>query len=166
MTENVQFIKLPCFRIASALGYGEQSETQAWGKILSWMRTQHLLDNPANHRFFGFNNPNPSPGSPNYGYEQWVTIPNNAQAEGDIKVIDFPGGFFATLDCELLNIGEKWGELVNWQAGSKYRMAPGYCLEECLTPEYLIDAADGTPLTIENVGKTRFRIYLPLIETD
>jgi DNA gyrase inhibitor GyrI len=164
MTENVKFVKLPGLQVASALGYGEQPETPAWQKLLSWMRAHQLLGNLANHRFFGFNNPNPSPGSPNYGYEQWGTVPDHVQADGDIKVFDFPGGFFATMECQLTNIGETWGELVNWQAGSKYRMAPGQCLEECLTPELLIDVSDGTPLTIENVGKTRFRLYLPLIE--
>ncbi len=166
MSTNVQFVKLPVLRVASAIGYGEQPETEAWQKILSWMKAHDQLNDLKTERFFGFNNPDPSPGSPNYGYEQWVTVPADAQAEGEIKVFDFPGGFYATLDCGLYNIGEAWGELVNWQAGSKYRMAPGQCLEECLTPEIIISASDGTPLTPENVGNTRLKLYLPIIEAE
>ncbi|NMC12823.1 MAG: GyrI-like domain-containing protein [Chloroflexi bacterium] len=164
MSTDVQFVKLPAFRVASALGFGEQPETIAWRKIISWMRAQALLDDLKERRFFGFNNPNPSPGSPNYGYEQWVTIPENVRAEEGIKIFDFPGGYFATLACELLHIGEKWGELVNWQAGSNYRMAQNQCLEECLTPEVFINAPEDLQFTLENVGKVKMKIYLPLIE--
>jgi len=166
MLTNVQFIKLPAFRAASAIGFGEQPETEAWRKIFAWMKTQGLLDDIKSRRFFGFNNPNPSPGSPNYGYEQWVTIPEGPRAEGDVKTIDFPGGYFAVTECELLNIGEKWGELVNWQAGSKYRMAQNQCLEECLTPKILLDAPEDQPFDLENVGKIRMRLYLPILEKE
>jgi DNA gyrase inhibitor GyrI len=164
MTANVQFIKLPDLHVASALGYGHQPETQAWQKLTAWMRAHRMMEDLSNLRFFGFNNPNPSAGSPNYGYEQWVTISIDIEPEEGIKVLDVPCGFYATLECPLTTIGETWGELVNWQAGSKYRIAPGQCLEECLTPEILIGAPEGIPMTIENVGNTRFRLYLPLIE--
>jgi hypothetical protein len=40
------------------------------------------------------NNPNPSPGSPNYGYEFWMTVAGNTP-EGDITVKDFEGGLHA-----------------------------------------------------------------------
>ena len=43
-------------------------------------------------RFFGFNNPNPSPGSPNYGYEQWLTVGPEVQAEGGIVIKEIPPG--------------------------------------------------------------------------
>ncbi|MBN1537630.1 MAG: GyrI-like domain-containing protein [Anaerolineales bacterium] len=164
MSIDVQFVKLPALKVASALGFGEQPETEAWRKIFAWMEANNLLGDIKARRFFGFNNPNPSPGSPNYGYEQWVTVPQGMQAEGDVKIVDFPGGYYATIECKLLDIGEKWGELVNWQAGSKYRMAPNQCLEECLTPEILIDAPEDQPFSIENVGKMQMRLYLPIVE--
>jgi DNA gyrase inhibitor GyrI len=166
MSTKVQFVKLPPMKVASALGYGEQPETEAWNKIFSWMKAHNLLSDLSKRRFFGFNNPDPSPGSPNYGYEQWVTNPENIPAEGDIKVFDFPGGYYATLECQLLNIGEAWGELVNWQAGSKYRMAPNQCLEEALTPEVLLNAPEGEAFSMENVGKMRLMIYLPVSEAE
>lgn len=164
MSTNVQFIKLPAFRVASAIGFGDQPETEAWRKIFVWLKKHGLFNDLKARRFFGFNNPNPSPGSPNYGYEQWVTVPDDAQTEGDVKIFDFKGGYYAVLDCELLNIGEKWSELVNWQAGSKYRMAPEQCLEECMNPEILVDAPEDKPFSIENVGKMHMRLYLPIIE--
>lgn len=164
MSTDVQFVKLPAFRVASALGFGKQPETVAWRKVISWMKTQKLLDDLKQRRFFGFNNPSPSAGSPNYGYEQWVTVPEDALPGEGITIVDFPGGYFAALECELLHIGEKWGELVNWQAGSNYRMAHNQCLEECLNPEVFINVPEEMLFSLENVGKVKMKIYLPLIE--
>ncbi|NIW49114.1 MAG: MerR family transcriptional regulator, partial [Gammaproteobacteria bacterium] len=64
----VRIVKLEPMTIASTYGFGEQPEIEAWEKLLSWAREIGL--SLKDHRFFGFNNPNPSPGSPNYGYEQ------------------------------------------------------------------------------------------------
>ena len=35
-------------------------------------RRQHVLDQPG--RLFGYNNPDPTPGSSNYGYDVWITV--------------------------------------------------------------------------------------------
>jgi len=57
---EVRVITLEPMRVASAYGFGEQPETQAWTKILAWASSQGYED-LSKHRFFGFNNPNPSP---------------------------------------------------------------------------------------------------------
>jgi hypothetical protein len=71
---NMRIVKLDAMRVASAQGFGENPEEQAWEKLLAWAEPQGLLADQDAVRFFGFNNPNPSPGSPNYGYDQWVTV--------------------------------------------------------------------------------------------
>ena len=71
---DVRIVQLEPLRVASALGFGPSPEAIAWEKILGWARQNGLPDaastgatgKPA-PRFFGFNNPSPSPGSPNYG---------------------------------------------------------------------------------------------------
>jgi hypothetical protein len=83
----VQIVRLEPTRVAAALGYGASPEMEAWGKLLAWAESQGLLAEIHKHRFFGFNNPNPSPGSPNYGYEQWMTVDSSIQPGGEWKSI-------------------------------------------------------------------------------
>jgi AraC family transcriptional regulator len=110
-----------------------------------------LLTRP--HRFFGYNNPDPSPGSPNYGYDQWITIDASMQVEDPIKVKEFPGGLYAVTRCAgVQNIHATWQELVVWREASKYRMGQHQWLEELITPP------DGL------WDKAQFDLYLPIAE--
>jgi DNA gyrase inhibitor GyrI len=87
-------------------------------------------------RWFGFNNPNPSPGSPNYGYDVWATVGPKVEAEGEIVIKEIPAREYATLRCEgLENIGRRWKELVLWFEDSPYQKPPHWheCLENLLT---------------------------------
>ena len=79
---DVRIVKLEPMRVASAYGFGTSPEEEAWGKLLAWARAKDLLNEDV--RFFGFNNPNPSPGSPNYGYEQWMTVGQDVEPEGRV----------------------------------------------------------------------------------
>ena len=131
---EVGIVTLEAMRVASAYGFGDQPEEQAWTNLLAWANSQGI--NLEEQRFFGFNNPNPSPGSPNYGYEQWITVgPEEKSAEG-IEIKKFPGGLYAVARCEgLQHIGDVWKQLVVWREDSKYQEAHHQWLEECFTPE-------------------------------
>jgi effector-binding domain-containing protein len=147
MTElDVRIVRLESMRVAYALGFGTQPEQEAWEKILAFTRSKGLLEDREGVRFFGFNNPNPSPGSPNYGYEQWMTVAGDVEPEGDVKIRNFPGGLYAVTRFKgLENIGRVWRELVEWVENSKYAIGPLECLEELLVPpdvpfeEYVFD---------------------------
>ena len=133
---EVRIVDLEPLRVASFLGFGESPEELAWGKLLGWARPQGLLEDPEAHRLFGFNNPNPSPGSPNYGYEVWIELRNEdvaATDEGEIK--DFAGGLYAVTRCVVPKgkfevIGETWKKLVTWREDSKFRCGAHQCLEK------------------------------------
>jgi DNA gyrase inhibitor GyrI len=108
----------------------------AWGTLLVWAKETGLLYDQQPHRFFGFNNPDPSPASPNYGYEQWVTVGPEEQGSGDVKIKEFAGGLFGVTHCEgVQNIPATWQALFascengthKWDSSRQY-------LEECLTP--------------------------------
>jgi DNA gyrase inhibitor GyrI len=132
---EVRLVRLEPMRVASAHGFGESPEVQAWDKILAFARSKGL--EPGQVRFFGFNNPNPSPGSPNYGYDQWMTVGPDVEPEGDIQILDIPGGLYAVTRCEgLSHIGEVWKSLVLWFEDSPYKKSAHWCqcLEELLTP--------------------------------
>ena len=66
MSENeLRIVTLETMRVVGAYRFGEHSEEQARTKLLAWAKDQgkYLQE----QRFFGFNNPNPTHGSPNYG---------------------------------------------------------------------------------------------------
>ena len=132
---EVRIVHLEPMRVAGAHGFGESPEGEAWDKLLAWANPKGLLDDREAVRFFGFNNPNPSPGSPNYGYDQWMTVGPEVEGEGDVKILDFPGGLYAVTRCEgLSNIGEVWKRLVTWREDSPYKKAHHQWLEEYLSP--------------------------------
>jgi len=130
---DVIIVRLPRMRVASAYGFGASPEVMAWDKLLQWARANQLLES-VGVRFFGFNNPNPSPGSPNYGYEQWMTVDADAKVTGDIKILDFEGGLYAITRCKLPQIGGTWQALFEWSENNEYAHAHHQWLEESITP--------------------------------
>ncbi|MEZ4638066.1 MAG: effector binding domain-containing protein [Caldilineaceae bacterium] len=84
---------------------------------------------------FGFNNPNPSPGSPNYGYEFWIVVGAEEESSADVPVKEFGGGLYAVTRCEVGGapgdtIPATWQELVAWREDSAYRMGRHQWLEK------------------------------------
>jgi len=129
-------IELDPARVVSALGYGKSPEEQAWGLINRYAETHGLQLWDGTHRFFGFNNPDPTPGSPNYGYEQWITAPGDSDPGEPLEVKQFAGGRYATLHLRgLAAIGTAWQQLVAWVEDQGYQIAPSEhaCLEELRT---------------------------------
>jgi DNA gyrase inhibitor GyrI len=134
--DDIRIVELEPMRVAATLGFGSQPEIEAWDKLMTWARAINLLD--GTQRFFGFNNPNPMPGSPNYGYEQWVTVGPDVEPLADVEIKDFEGGAFAVLRCNgLATIGEDWGRLAAWVEASRYRIDHRQSLEELLNSPVL-----------------------------
>jgi DNA gyrase inhibitor GyrI len=133
---DVRIVELEPMRVASVYGFGASPEEQAWGKLMNWSKPKGLLQNPEQHRIFGFNNPNPSAGSPNYGYEFWIAVGPEAEPEGEVRILDFSGGLYAVTRCELAGKGPgeiipaTWKQLVEWLGKSKYKHAKHQWLEE------------------------------------
>jgi AraC family transcriptional regulator len=154
---EVRIVKLEPMRVVSFHGFGVSPEAEAGNKLLAWVKPRGLLDNPAQHRIFGFNNPDPAAGSPNYGYEFWMTVGSEAQPETEVKIKDFAGGLYAVTRCEIKDdpydvIPTTWQRLVAWCEDSKYRMAHHQWLEEHL------DFARAWP------GAFTLDLYLPIAE--
>jgi len=149
---EVKIIELPPMRMISAYGFGGEPEGIAWEKIQAFAKINKIDLTDGSVTTFGFNNPNPTKGSPNYGYEIWLPVADNIVPEGDLRVVDFTGGLYAVTNFKgLENIGEVWKELVKWREGSKYMHASHQWLEELLT-------VDSPP------EEFVFNIYLPITE--
>ena len=165
MSESeVRIVRLEPMWVAYAHGYGEQPEGIAWNTLLSWAKSKGLLDDLKACRFFGFNNPDPSPGSPNYGYEQWLAVEPEAEPGGEVKIKEFSGGLYAVAKCKLSNIGQVWKQLVTWREDGKYKQAHHQWLEECLNPEVFI-TSEGSAASDESIySDVIFDLYLPIAE--
>ena len=151
---DVKIVKLEPMRMASAYGFGNSPEEIAHKKMNAFLKSRNLLDGyGTKRRHFGFNNPDPSQGSPNYGYEIWTEIGPDVEPEGDIRIVDFCGGLYAVTRFENLeNIGRVWKELVRWREGSPYKPAHHQWLENLHNP------LETDP------AKFVFDLYLPITE--
>lgn len=128
---EVKIVRLEPLRVAYALGYSESPEGDAFDQMMAWAKPRGMLEDPVKHRWFGFNNPNPSPGSPKYGYEVWVTVGEDAEPEDEIKIKEFEGGLYAVTRCVgIRNISMTWKRLVAWQKTREYKLVHKICLEE------------------------------------
>lgn len=138
-TLDVRLVTLAPMRVASFYGFGPSPEFVAWEKLMAWSRPNGLLDGPAQARIFGFNNPNPSAGSPNYGYEFWIEVDPQRKFEvgekADVKILDFDGGRYAVTRCQGVEaIPATWQSLVHWLADSSHQPGSHQWLEEHLGP--------------------------------
>jgi DNA gyrase inhibitor GyrI len=154
---EVRIVKLPPMRVASVHGFGREPENQAHEKLRAWAGPRGYLDDPEHHRIFGFNNPNPSPGSPNYGYELWITVGPEVKPEGEVRILGFAGGLYAVTG--LLEVGDPyvtipdaWKRLHKWCEDSKYKFGTHQWLEEHL------------PAKDTTWGQWTLDLYLPIAE--
>jgi DNA gyrase inhibitor GyrI len=132
---DVRIVKLEKMRVASFLGFGPSPEEEAWNKLNTWVKPRGYQENPEQHPIFGFNNPDPSPGSPNYGYELWIVVGPEVESEGDMSTKEFAGGLYAVTRCDVPKgdfeeIGRKWKQLATWREDSRYKAAHHQWLEK------------------------------------
>jgi len=153
---DVRICTLPPMRVACINGFGPSPESQAFEKMKAWAKAHALNRKPL--RIFGYNNPDPAPGSPNYGYDVWISVDETVQASGEARIIEFPGGLYAVTGCEVKNPGDDipstWQGLVKWLNGSKYHHGHQQWLEEHIGP--LDEMGGDQPFTLD--------LYLPISE--
>ncbi len=136
MGEQVQLVKLERLHVAVAWAFGPQPEDEAWRKMSAYAGLKGLQVVPQ-ARMFGFNNPNPSPGSPNYGYQFCITVGPEVQPEGDIRIGELEGGLYAMTPFTMTEGGDPnsaipdaWMRLDAWVAASPHRRGNHQWLEE------------------------------------
>ena len=150
---DVRMVRLAPMRVASVHGYGDSPERLAWEKLQAWAAPRGLFDNATRGRIFGFNNPGPSTGSPNYGYEFWLAVGPEVVVDGEATEKTFEGGLYAVANCPLIGevIPQYWQRLGKWLETSPYRLGRHQWLEEHIGN---VDPPDGATLDL----------YMPLVE--
>jgi DNA gyrase inhibitor GyrI len=136
---EVQIKTLPPMRVATLYAYSLSPEIDARQRLVTWAKSHGYWQQAPAVRIFGFDNPPPSEGSPNRGYEFWITVGPDAQPDDQIKIQEFPGGLYAVLRCDVTTaepfdvIPTTWQQLVKWMESSHYKPGNHQCLEEELT---------------------------------
>jgi DNA-binding transcriptional MerR regulator/DNA gyrase inhibitor GyrI len=109
---DVRVIYLPPCTVAASHYFGDNPEDHAWASLAEYVRSSQLFQAKPDARIYGFNNPSPV-GSETYGYEFWVTIPEDfAIAPGLIRK-QFAGGLYAAHSIRMGDFQE-WQLLAHW----------------------------------------------------
>ena len=133
---KVEIKRLPAMRVACVRAVSEAPEHDAWEKLRAWAEPKGLLDNIEEHPVYGFNNPNPSEGRTDYGYEFWIQVGPDAESEGEVTVREFEGGRYAVTPCRLIGDPsgeppEVWMKLYEWvKASDEYEWRQGQDFEK------------------------------------
>ncbi len=142
---EVKIVRLEPMRVASVRAVSETPERDAWEKMRAWAEPKGLLGDNENHPVFGFNNPDPSPGQKQYGYEFWIKVDPDVEPEGEVEMRAFEGGLYAVTTCKLKEeieseffrehgYLESWHKIVDWVKSSKYKYGKHQCLEKAHDP--------------------------------
>ncbi|MHA1904348.1 MAG: GyrI-like domain-containing protein [Candidatus Thorarchaeota archaeon] len=153
--DEVRIIELKPMKVASVRVISTQPENDAWQKMQAWAEPRGLLADYKNHPVFGFNNPDPSPGKSEYGYEFWMQIHDDIDLDEGMEIKEFKGGKYAVITCNLTKeleseffkeYGglESWKKLIDWVRASRYTMDKENCLEYAHDPtgssgDYMLD---------------------------
>jgi len=129
---NVRIVKLPAMTVASYLALSAAPEDDC-SKVFNEFVLKNSLHKRSGYRCFGFNNPSPSEGNLEYGYEMWVSIPDDFEVNKPLVKKEFEGGLYASVSTQMNEIGERWMQLHNWcvNSGEYEADSSKQWLEEC-----------------------------------
>ena len=131
---EVKIVELEPMRVASFRAVSESPENDAFQKLYAWTQSKGLLDDLKKHPVYGFDNPSPSPGKKNYGYEFWIKIDDEYE-DHEVEIKDVPEAKYAVTTCyNLKDIGETWKRLDEWALINGYEMGEAQCLEKAHDP--------------------------------
>ena len=142
--KDVRVIVLQPCTVASYHFIGENPEETVGDVVDKFVRESKLYEIKPDARMFGFNHPNPSADKPYYGYEGWVTIPDDMEVPAPLTKKKFKGGVYAAHTIMFGDFHE-WEFLHEW-VNQNEKYAPDYnelgveimsgCLEEHLNWVY------------------------------
>lgn len=136
--KNARIIYLPPCTVAASHYIGKSPEDEAGRRLDEFVRGTELHKRKPDLRVYGFNNPSPSDEAAEYGYEFWVTIPEDLEVPPPLEKKRFAGGLYAA-HCITMGDFQEWQLLWQWgQQNGRYKIdirepfGMGGCLEEHL----------------------------------
>ena len=116
--KNVRIMELPPMTVATYCALSETPEVDC-AEVFDKFVLDNNLHKRSGYRYFGFNNPDPFEDSPIYGYELWVTIPEDFELPAPFVKKQFDGGMYASISAQMNEIGERWKSLYEWSTQSE-----------------------------------------------
>ena len=113
----VRILLLPPCTVAAYQYIGENPEDHL-EKMEDFIRDSRLYEVKPDARYFGFNHPDPEEGSKVYGYEVWVTIPEDMEVPEPLVKKHFSGGLYAAYAINFPDFFE-WQFLYQWAERSE-----------------------------------------------
>ena len=110
---NVRIVHLPASAVAAVHFIGPDPEDHSGRMIADFARANRLWETNSSVRLYGFNHPNPPPEGGEYGYEFWVTIPEDMEVPAPLEKKHFSGGTYAAHCIQMGNFHE-WAWLDQW----------------------------------------------------
>lgn len=150
---DVRIVHLPASAVASARYFGPDPESHAGKMIADFVRENKLWETGTDLRQYGFNSPNPPPEGGEYGYEFWVTIPDDMDVPAPLVKKHFKGGTYAAHAIKMGDFHE-WQWLFKWAYESEEYEINGSdlpedmygCLEEHLNYyDHILETPEGEP---------------------
>ena len=133
---DIRIVYLPPVQVASCQYMGPNPEDVAKERLYKFIEESDLLTLKPDIRIFGFNNPSPQEGQEEYGYEFWVTIPEDMEIKGNVQKREFAGGLYAA-HCIKFGDFQEWESFVNiMNSNQEYEIdwrepeGMGGCMEE------------------------------------
>lgn len=114
---NVRIIYLPPATVASSEYVGANPEDNASEALNKFIKETKLYEKKPDLRVYGFNNPCPREGNDTYGYEFWVTIPEDMDIPCHLTKKNFQGGLYAA-HCIKMGDFHEWRLLDKWARGN------------------------------------------------
>lgn len=114
----VRVLLLPPYTVAACQYIGEDPEEHVHEAMDPFIRSSRLYEKKPDARYFGFNHPDPEEGSKVYGYEVWVTIPEDMEVPAPLVKKQFPGGLYAAYTINFPDFFE-WQFLYQWAERSE-----------------------------------------------
>lgn len=111
--KDVRIVHLPAAAVAAARYVGADPESHAGRMMADFARRNRIWEAGSSVRLFGFNSPNPPPEGGEYGYEFWLTIPEDMEVPPPLEKKHFPGGTYAA-HCIQMGDFHEWAWLARW----------------------------------------------------
>lgn len=117
---EIRLERLETMRVAHVHVLSETPEEDAWEKMVAWAKPRGLLEYGSGTRVFG-RNTYPTDAPEPHGYEFFLTLVTDIEAEGEIDIQEIEGGLYAVLRFEdIEKIRDAWGQLWNWIKESEH----------------------------------------------
>lgn len=116
-TKDIRVIYIPPIIVAASHYIGDNPEDNA-NKIMSdFIKNVDLVNIKPDFRVFGFDNPSPRNQGDVYGYEFWVTIPENLEIKEPLEKKRFQGGLYFA-HCIKMGDFHEWKQFFQYAQNS------------------------------------------------